>query len=427
MSSETEHITYAAALDANGIWRGKRLPPDLEAEAKSGFRMPLSTLFLDIWGHDIDGGTLFVASGDRDATCVPTGRDPVITSSGERGHAALRPHWFVDNDGTPHPADPRAALALAEARLTARGLKATIGTELEFYLLTEAGQGFDRAGTLSIQDLQRTEAFQSDVHRELLAAEIRITSLTSEGGPGQFEVVLAPWTGALDAADDFVLTKYIVRSVARRHGYRACFMAKPLATYAGNGFHTHVSLSDKDGTNIFSDGAPEANPALRAAIGGLLKALPQSMLVFAPHANSYRRFGINSLAPMTLSWGVENRTAAIRIPGGSAKARRIEARIAGADANPYLVLTALLAGVDYGLEHNPDPGPPIQEGAYETEGEQLPIDWYSALAAFEAAEGIGPIFPDILATSFAETKRQEIGVFNSQISKFEQQAYEDIV
>ena len=426
MATDSQHAIYAAVLDANGIWRGKRIPPDTPEAATSGFRMPLSSLFMDIWGHDIDGGTLFVASGDRDAACVPTGRNRVMTSNGGSGRAALHPHWFADADGNPHPADPRAALTMAEARLKALGLSATVGTELEFYLLAGSGEAFDRAGTLSIQDLQATEAFQSEVHRELLAAEIQITSLTSEGGPGQFEVVLAPWTNAVEAADDFALTKYIVRSIATRHGYRACFMAKPLADYAGNGFHAHVSLADGNG-NIFSAGAPGENAKLRAAVGGLLKALPQSMLVFAPHANSYRRFGVNSLAPMSATWGIENRTAAVRIPGGSAKARRIEARIAGADANPYLVLTAILAGIAYGLENDTDPGAPMDEGAYESEAAPLPLDWHAALAAFEAAEGVGPIFPELLATSFAECKRQEIGVFNSRISGFERQAYEDIV
>jgi len=414
----TEQAVYAAVLDANGIWRGKRLPP---AKAGEGFRMPLSTLFLDIWGHDIEGGTLFVASGDQDAACVPTGRKMVVT-----GVSTLHPMWFVEADGSPHPADPRAALAGVEARLAQQGLTATIGTELEFYLLSGDGAAFDRAGTLSIRDLQATEAFQTEVHTVLGAAGIGITSLTSEGGPGQFEVVLAPRQGGVAAADDFALTKYVVRRVAQRHGYRATFMAKPLADYAGNGFHAHVSLASGRG-NISRDGDPAENPALRAAVGGLLAALPQSMLVFAPHANSYRRFGVNSLAPMSASWGVENRTAAVRIPGGPAGARRVEARIAGADANPYLVLGAILSGMAFGLEHNVDPGAPTQEGTYQTDAPALPIDWHAALAEFEAADGIGALYPQILSASYLECKRQEIGVFSSQISRFERQAYEDVV
>ncbi len=163
-------------------------------------------------------------------------------------------------------------------------------------------------------------------------------TVISEYAPGQYELTLNYRRDLMRAADDLVMLKRIVRLQARRHGVVACFMAKPIERYAGSGMHLHVSLADGDGRNVFSEASGESfAPALLHAIGGMAATMPESMLVFAPHANSWRRFVSQSYAPVAPSWGTNNRSVALRVPAGDAKNRRIEHRPSGVDANPYLV------------------------------------------------------------------------------------------
>jgi glutamine synthetase len=178
--------------------------------------------------------------------------------------------------------------------------------------------------------------------------------------------------------------KRIVRAQARAHGVTACFMAKPNEDYAGSGMHFHVSMMDGSGRNVFVEEQEGAwNPRLLHALGGLKATMGESMLVFAPHANSWRRFASQSYAPVSPSWGVNNRSVALRIPAGDVRARRIEHRPSGVDANPYLVAATVLAGIRHGLRHQIDPGPETTGNGYEGgEGEgTIPTDWKSAIEA----------------------------------------------
>ncbi|TIT44154.1 MAG: glutamine synthetase, partial [Mesorhizobium sp.] len=162
--------------------------------------------------------------------------------------------------------------------------------------------------------------------------------------PGQYELTLNYRNDVMRAADDLVMLKRLVRAQARRHGVTACFMAKPIEKYAGSGMHFHVSLQDKAGKNVFAEASGEtwSLPLLRG-LGGLIQTMAESMLVFAPHANSWRRFVSQSYAPVAPTWGVNNRSVALRVPAGDAKNRRIEHRPSGVDANPYLVAATVLA------------------------------------------------------------------------------------
>ena len=166
--------------------------------------------------------------------------------------------------------------------------------------------------------------------------------MISEAGMGQFEINLTHQPDPLKAADDTWFFKLLVRGLARRHGFAASFMAKPYEDYAGNGMHTHFSILDREGRNIFDDGGPRGTAALRHAVAGCLAAIPGSTLLFAPHGNSYERLVPDAHAPTGICWAYENRTAAIRIPGGPTKARRIEHRVPCGDINPYLMLAGNL-------------------------------------------------------------------------------------
>ena len=203
-------------------------------------------------------------------------------------------------------------------------------------------------------------------------------------------------------------------------------MAKPYGEVAGSGFHLHASLLDKDGNNVFNNGTDEGSDLLRQAIAGMIALMPESMLLFAPNLNSYRRFQPGCHAPITASWGYENRTAALRIPTSSNKARRFEHRLAGADANPYLVIAVILAGALYGLENKLVPPPAVSGDAYSDEikpEERLPTDWNTAIQAFIASETLKEILGPVFHRAFSTCKAQECEELGRKITDIEYQTY----
>ena len=161
----------------------------------------------------------------------------------------------------------------------------------------------------------------------------------------------------LKACDSAVLLKRLIKGIAVNHGFEATFMAKPYDAEAGNGMHVHMSLLDAHGRNVFAaaDENPLGTEMLRHAIGGLLRLMPESVALMAPNLNSFRRFQPGLYVPMAPTWGFDNRSVALRIPSGPNAARRIEHRVGGADANPYLLLATLLASVIHGIANRISP------------------------------------------------------------------------
>lgn len=232
---------------------------------------------------------------------------------------------------------------------------------------------------------------------------------------------------ALKAADDAWLFKLLTRGLARSHGFAASFMAKPYPDYSGNGLHTHFSILDRDGNNIFDNGGPEGSDVLQHAIAGCLAAMPGSMLVLAPHASSYDRFVPGSHAPTAAAWAYENRTTALRVPSSSPAARRIEHRVAGGDINPYLFLAAILGAALDGIEQGKMPPAPITGSAYKMDLPQLPRTWADAIEAFDKSPEIARIFTPELRANFLATKRQELHYMADLTPEEQQDLYLDTV
>ncbi|MEL6839971.1 MAG: glutamine synthetase, partial [Pseudomonadota bacterium] len=199
--------------------------------------------------------------------------------------------------------------------------------------------------------------------------------------------------------------------LARNHGMAASFMAKPYEDYSGNGLHTHFSVIDADGKNVFANGTHEGAPLLHQAIAGCLAGIPDLALIFAPHGNSYERLVPGSHAPTGICWAYDNRTAAIRVPGGDPAARRIEHRVAGGDVNPYLFLAAVLGSALVGIEDQQDPPAPITGNAYDQKLAQVPGSWAAAIDAFENSPLSRRIFDAQLVDNLIRTKRQEMQHF----------------
>src|SRR5262245_27428951 len=179
--------------------------------------------------------------------------------------------------------------------------------------------------------------------------------------------------------------KRLVRGVAAKHGMDATFMAKPYVDRVGSGMHLHMSLQDAKGHNMFASDDARGSTLLRHAIAGMAATMAECVGVFAPNANSYRRYRRNSYAPTAPSWGVNHRSVSLRVPAGAAETRHVEHRVAGADANPYLAAAALLAGAHHGIVNRLDVGAPIIGNGYEQATGSLPTNWYAALDRMESS------------------------------------------
>ncbi len=256
------------------------------------------------------------------------------------------------------------------------------------------------------------DPFLSALYDGCEAMGIPAQTATSEAGIGQFEITLNH-QDALRAADDTWAFKSLIKGLARQHGFVASFMAKPFAEDAGNGMHLHFSVLDADGQNVFDDGGSAGTDLLRAGVAGCVAAMPASTLIFAPHANSYTRLVPGAHAPTGACWAYENRTAAIRIPGGPPAARRIEHRVAGGDINPYLTFAAILGAAITGIEDGMSPPAPLTGNAYEQDLPQLAADWQTAIDRFETDPIIGRFFSPMMIRNLVMTKRQELRLMSA--------------
>jgi glutamine synthetase len=412
--------------DANGIGRGKIVRRhELLAFYEGGRHLPISILGLDITGEDVHETGLIWDSGDGDlrAWPIPGTLVPLHGTNPPRGQVLMS---MFALDGTPMSSDPRHALQRQVEAFAARGLYPAGAFELEFFLLANErdadgrvqparavldGRASGKTEVYSVDHLHGMEPLFSDIYAAAKAQGIPTETVISEYAPGQYELTLNYRTDLLRAADDLVMLKRIVRMQARHHGITACFMAKPIETYAGSGMHLHVSLQDGAGKNILAEAeSDDWQPMLLHALGGLASTMAESMLVFAPHANSWRRFVSQSYAPVAPSWGVNNRSVALRIPAGNRKARRIEHRPSGVDANPYMVAATVLAGILEGIDQTIDPGPETTGNGYDSPADAvsaMPGDWLSAIKAAESSAFLTRALGIDMHRTFCAIKRAE--------------------
>lgn len=410
--------------DSNGIGRGKIIRRhELLSIYKSGRHMPISILGLDICGEDVhETGLIWdQGDGDRRAWPIPGTLVPLTGTNPPRGEVLLS---LYNLDGTPMTSDPRHALARQARALAAEGLFPAAAFELEFFLLANErdargkmvpardvldGRANSRTDVYSVDQLHGMLPLFNDIYAGARAAGIKAETLISEFAPGQYEMTLHYRTDVLQAADDLMRLKRLVRMHARLHGVTACFMAKPNEDYAGSGMHFHVSLLDQAGANVFVEPVEgQWNDTIRHALGGLIRTMGDAMLVFAPHANSWRRFASQSYAPVSPTWGVNNRSVALRIPAGDIRARRIEHRPAGVDANPYLVAATVLAGIRHGLKNRIDPGPEVTGNGYDAKTDVvIPRDWRQAIEAAQGSDFLKAALGEEMHRTFTAVKAAE--------------------
>lgn len=417
LAAHPEIVQIQAFLtDPSGVARGKVLrPEELAAAYRDGRPLPCSIQSLDILGADVLETGLVWEEGDSDRPCFPVAGTITHAPWHDVPTAQLiLESW--ERDGSPTPADPRHALARAVTVLEAKGLTPVVAIELEFYLIDReaalagrpkppaAPNGFAPAHLQAylMQDLEDFAPFLNDVFAGAKKMGLPARTLISEYAPGQLEIVLAHCADAMRAADDAVLYKRLVKGVADRHGYVATFMAKPYAALSGSGMHVHVSLTDGESPNLFAGEGNDLTPHLAHAIGGLEATMAESMAIFAPNANSYRRFRKNSYAPLAPAWAIDNRSVPLRVTAGRPETRHLEHRVCGADANPYVALATVLAGIAEGIEKKLEPSTPVVGDGYGQKEATLPMNWWKALETARRSdflrERLGEGFTDIFLT-----------------------------
>ncbi len=425
--------------DINGQLRGKWVSRENLAKVfGGGFKLPVSTIAFDIWGRDI-GATVF-EDGDADGICLP---EPATLA---------RVPWLpratgqvLVSMGTVHASayagDPRTVLANVLARYAQLGLRPVVAAELEFYLFdrersadgtprhtqtASGGRALVGGQTYGLEAMQDVAELMHGVREAAAVQGLPVDTLITEAAPSQFEINLYHQDDALRACDQALLLKRAIKGVARAQGRLASFMAKPFGDLAGNGMHIHFSLIDASGRNVFDDDTDQGSELLRHAVAGCLATMPEAMALFAPNYNSYRRFRLGSHAPHAPTWGYENRTAAVRIPGGSRSAIRLEHRVCGADANPYLAVAGILAGALMGIEQRLAAPAPVAGDAYSQHPPGLPRFWPDALRAFEKSAFVGDYLGEELRRVFLMSKWQELDEFLGHVSPMEYDAYLDL-
>jgi glutamine synthetase len=341
---------------------------------------------------------------------------------------------LAKEDGAENPHDPRMLLSRVESRFRRLGMQPVVASEMEFFLLhperdaqgrprhtqgDSVGGALGSGQTYGLEAMAEVDEFLHEVREACAVQDLPVDTLIKESAPSQYEINLLHRPDALQAADQALLLQRLIRGVARRHDLLATFMAKPFGELAGSGMHFHSSLLDSDGKNLFDDGGDAGSELLRHAIGGCMEVMPDIMLLLAPTMNSYRRFQRGMHAPLAPCWGYENRTVALRVPSGPAKARRLEHRVAGADAQSHLAIAALLAGMLYGIERRCDPGAPMDGNAYEQLEPSLPLHWNDALDRFRRSRFVADYLGESFQEVYALLKQQEIDEFVRHVSPLE--------
>jgi glutamine synthetase len=420
--------------DLSTVERGKRIDrAAISTVFARGMPLPGSMFALDIEGGTVEATGLGFSDGDADRPCMPIEGTlvPVPWQSGGIAQVQLTMH---EQDGSPFFGDPRHLLGNVLARFRRLGLTPVIAIEYEFYLVDSEraanGQPQPPKGPLtgrrefktqinSMTDLNEYSPLLSAIDDACLAQSVPATSSLAEYGPGQYEVNLKHAPDALRVCDEALRFKRIVKSVARAHGCDATFLAKPYRDMAGSGLHIHVSLLNDQGKNIFAAPSPLDSAPLRHVIAGTLTTLGDGMALCAPGPNSYRRFRAEAYVPLHPTWSINNRGSAIRVPASDPANLRIEHRLAGADANPYLVTAWVLAGMLHGLENRLEPPPVLTGNAYEQDGEPLPIHWPQSIERFAASAFARETFGDKFVGLYSTVKRAEMEDFNSYVTPLE--------
>ncbi|MBL8289562.1 MAG: glutamine synthetase [Rubrivivax sp.] len=420
--------------DLTGVARGKILPREKFTEDR-GMRLPEVVVAMGVTGEFPDEGPYYdvISPTDHDmhlrpdpstVRIVPWAADPT----------AQVIHDCYDREGRLIPYAPRSVLRRVCELYEAKGWSPVVAPELEFYLVARntdpdvplkppvgrSGRSETSRQAYSIDAVNEFDPLFEDVYDYCEKMELNVDTLIHEIGAGQMEINFFH-DHPLGLADEVFLFKRTVREAALRHDMFATFMAKPIAGEPGSAMHVHQSVIDRaSGRNLFSDDDGAPTREYFWFIGGLQRYIPAAMALFAPYVNSYRRLARFTAAPINIQWGTDNRTVGIRSPVAPPTARRIENRVIGADANPYVALAATLACGWLGIVNRIEPTPECKGDAYLGDY-QLPRSLGEALHLLRAETALADVLGRGFVTVYSEIKEVEYAEFMKVISPWERE------
>ena len=431
----THRVTEIECLvpDLTGVARGKILPREKFTEDR-GMRLPEAVVAMGVTGEFPEEGPYYdvISPTDHDMHLRPDPRTVRIVPWASDPTAQVV-HDCYDKAGNMVPFAPRSVLRRVCELFEAEGWNPIVAPELEFYLVARntdpdmplkppigrSGRAETSRQAYSIDAVNEFDPLFEDVYSYCEQMELNVDTLIHEIGAGQMEINFFH-DHPLGLADEVFFFKRTVREAAMRHNMFATFMAKPIAGEPGSAMHIHQSIVDAQGRNIFSNEDGSASDMFRWYIGGLQKYIPAAMALFAPYVNSYRRLARFTAAPINIQWGTDNRTVGIRSPVASPAARRIENRVIGADANPYVALAATLACGYLGMKNRVEPTPECKGDAYLGDY-QLPRSLGEALEKLRAERDLATVLGESFITVYTEVKEIEYAEFMKVISPWERE------
>ena len=416
--------------DMNGVVRGKVVPAAklLQAAGDGSLRMPSSVFTVTVTGdYTGDDDEAYqdpdmVLRPDASSLCVAPGfKTPTAFVFADAHHP----------DGSPWAQSPRHVLKRVLEMYAERGWRPVIAPELEFYLtalnpdpdlpltppLGRSGRPETASQPFGLEAITEYEDLIEEIYEQAEIAELDLDTLIHESGTAQLEVNFNHGD-PVRLCDQSLVFKRIVRQLALKHGVYATFMAKPMEHQPGSAMHLHISVVDEAGTNLFSTPEGENTPAFLNYIGGLQMYLPEIAPLFAPNVNSFRRMRPSHSAPINVQWGVDNRSCGLRVPISDPENRRIEVRLPGADANPYLAMTASLLSGYLGMVEAIAPTPQAFGNAY-IHARTLPKTLEEALERFNRCRKVCDLLDPNFVRTFNAIKEAELQAFQGVISSWE--------
>ncbi|SEC94652.1 glutamine synthetase family protein [Pseudomonas anguilliseptica] len=421
--------------DLTGIARGKISPTNKFLDEK-GMRLPESVLLQTVTGDYVEDDIYYdlLDEADIDMFCRPD-ENAVFLVPWAIEPTAMVIHDTFDKQGNPIELSPRNILKNVLKLYADKGWKPIVAPEMEFYLtkrnsdpdfplvapMGRSGRPEVGRQSFSIDAANEFDPLFEDVYDWCEIQGLDLDTLIHEDGPAQMEINFRHGE-ALHLADQITVFKRTMREAALKHDVAATFMAKPITDQPGSAMHIHQSVVDiKTGKNLFSNPDGSMSELFMLHIGGLQKYIPELLPLFAPNVNSFRRFLPDTSAPVNVEWGEENRTVGLRVPEAGPQNRRVENRLAGADANPYLVLAASLLCGYMGMVGDFKPSAPVKGRAYERRNLRLPITIEHALERMEACKEAEKYLGDKFMRGYVAVKRAEHENYKRVISSWERE------
>lgn len=420
--------------DMSGIARGKIIPAEklLRILRERGMPIPESVFLQTVTGDYPEGDVMSPSLGD---VYMRPDYDTVRLVPWYKEATAQIICDAYNRDDTPVNFSSRYILRKIISEYEKRGWKPVTAPELEFYLVAvntdpdiplqppigRSGRQESGRQAYGIDAVNEFDPIFEDVYDFCEAQNVDIDTLSHEAGAAQIEVNFNHGD-PIEVADQAFLFKRTAREVAMRHGVYATFMAQPMQNQPGSAMHIHQSVVDiKTGRNVFANEDGSDSKLFRSHIAGLQKYLPSAITLFAPNVNSYRRFGHKETdSPINVEWGVDNRTAGLRVPISKPENRRVENRLPGADGNPYLSLAATLACGLLGMIEGLEPSEPIKGNAYKR-GASLPSHQFEAIKKFKSSKALQELLGEQFSRALIAIKETEYKAYNAVISSWERE------